>query len=105
MQDAYVIYNLPPLGEEEAAFEALKQIGTLVLVTSSNQSSKRDVSRMLDRLEHHGLDLIAGLMTDVPRELATMGVFDPRADIRLAVQRVSQWLKHLAACRPHLSRA
>ena len=104
-KDAYVIYNLPPLSEEEAAFEALKQIGSLVLVTCSNQTSKRDISRMLDRIEHHGLRLIAGLMTDVPGELASVGVFDPRDDIRRSARQVSQWLKNLAGYRSSLSRA
>ncbi len=103
-EDAYVIYNLPPL-EEEAAFEALKQIGTLVLVTRSNATTKRSVTKTLDRLSHHGIRVIAGVMTAVPTELASEGVFDPKDDVRKLLSTGKDWLANRAPLPLSLSKA
>lgn len=71
------IYILPPIAREEAAFEALKQIGTAVLVVRSGQSSTREVEHTVKRMEHHGIEIIAGVITDVPKELTSFGSLEP----------------------------
>ncbi len=99
-EDAYVIYNLPPI-QEEAAFEALKQIGMMVMVTRSNQTTKRSVSKTMDRMSHHGINVIAGLMTDVPTELACNGTFDPRNDVSQMFSDAKAWIiSRVAQRRP-----
>lgn len=102
---AYVIYNLPPLGEEEAAFEALKQTGTLALVTRSDETAKRDVSRMMERLNHHGIRTVAGVMTDVPTELATDGEFNPADELRDSLLALKAKMTTLRSPKPQLSMA
>ena len=112
-QDAYIIYNLPPLGEEEAAFEALKHTGSLALVARSSGTMKRDVTRMLERLEHHGIRCVAGLMTDVPEELSLHGEFNPREDLASGIttffrslrEAVSVRFARLIEPKPQLSQA
>jgi Mrp family chromosome partitioning ATPase/capsular polysaccharide biosynthesis protein len=73
----YTFYNLPPVLTEEAGFEALKQIGTAVIVVRSGQSSRKDIEQTLQRMQHHGISVIAGVITDVPRELMTTGMISP----------------------------
>ena len=98
--DVYVIYNLPPLGEEEASFEALKQIGTLALVTRSNKTRRNDVARMMTRLEHHGVRTVAGIIADVPEDLMTTGTIEPARDLKQELSLGWQWVQETGARLP-----
>ena len=78
----YTFYDLPPVSENEAAFEALKQIGSVVLVSRSGQTSKQELSELITRCEHHGIRIVAGVLLDVPEEFTSKGAFRPVDNIR-----------------------
>lgn len=72
----WTIYILPPVSNHEASFEALKQIGTAILVVRSGRSSARETEHFVKRMERHGINIISSVITDVPEELTDSGSID-----------------------------
>lgn len=88
----WIIYNLPPISEQEAAFEALQHIGRAVLVVRSGQTSKRDLAALLARMQRHGISIAAAIICDVPAALATHGQVMQPGDVVSDVRKLFAWI-------------
>jgi uncharacterized protein involved in exopolysaccharide biosynthesis len=70
-RSSYVIYNLPPVSDHEVAFEALNCLGRVILVVHSGQTRKRDLRETIERLNLHGIEVMAAVIVGVPSALLT----------------------------------
>jgi Mrp family chromosome partitioning ATPase len=61
----WVIYDLPPIAENEAAFEAAVGISTVILVVRSEQTNKDKFTKYVERMERHGIEVAAVIITDL----------------------------------------
>lgn len=87
----YTFYNLPPIKDEEAAFEALKNIGKAILVVRSGKSSKRDIDNFIMRMKHHGIQVVAAVIVDVPLELMSNGMIEPFKNLQSDLVSFVNW--------------
>jgi Mrp family chromosome partitioning ATPase/uncharacterized protein involved in exopolysaccharide biosynthesis len=87
----YTFYNLPPIKDEEAAFEALKNIGKAVLVVRSGKSSKKEIDNFITRMNHHGIEVVAAVIVDVPYELMSNGMIEPLKNLQSDVINFANW--------------
>jgi uncharacterized protein involved in exopolysaccharide biosynthesis/Mrp family chromosome partitioning ATPase len=78
----WTFYNLPAVGEQEAGFEALQQIGAAVLVVRSGQTRKAELSALLARLHRHDITVVAAVLCDVPDALMSDGQVLQSGDLR-----------------------
>jgi capsular polysaccharide biosynthesis protein/Mrp family chromosome partitioning ATPase len=87
----YTFYNLPPIKDEEAAFEALKNIGKAILVVRSGKSSKQDIDNFIIRMNHHGIEVVAAVIVDVPHELMSNGMIEPFKNLQSDFIGFANW--------------
>lgn len=87
----YTFYNLPPMKDEEAAFEALKNIGKAILVVRSGKSSKHDIDSFITRMNHHGIEIVAAVIVDVPLELMSNGMIEPFKNLQSDFASLINW--------------
>jgi len=87
----WTLYNLPPVGEQEASFEALQQIGAAVLVVRSGATSKARMQSMLARMQRHGIQVVALMLMDVSPALTAEGQVISIEDLLSDVRRLAAW--------------
>jgi len=63
-----IIYDLPPLGDDETAIEFAASIGAVVFVSRSGQTMRKEAVEILDRLRTHGVRVLGSVVVDVPEE-------------------------------------
>jgi uncharacterized protein involved in exopolysaccharide biosynthesis/Mrp family chromosome partitioning ATPase len=63
-----IIYDLPPLNDDETAIEFAASIGAVVFVSRSGQTARREAVEILDRLCAHGVRIIGSVVVDMPEE-------------------------------------
>lgn len=62
----WVLYDLPPIADDEAAFEAAVGISTVILVVRSGQTNKDKFVKLIERMDRHGMKVAAVVLTDLP---------------------------------------
>jgi hypothetical protein len=92
-QQEWTFYNLPPVGEQEAGFEALQQIGAAVLVVRSGQTRKADLSALLGRLQRHNITVAAAVLCDIPDALMSDGKVFQTSDLIDDVKKLTSVLQ------------
>jgi CelD/BcsL family acetyltransferase involved in cellulose biosynthesis len=93
-QQGWTFYNLPAVGEQEAGFEALQQIGAAVLVVRSGQTRKAELTALLARLQRHEISVVAAVLCDIPDALMSDGQVLQSSDL------VNDFKKLTLALRP-----
>jgi len=68
----WVLYDLPPLSEEEAALEAATGIGTVILVVRSGVTHRERLCLLIDRMKRHDIEIAAVVLVDVPEALRSV---------------------------------
>jgi capsular polysaccharide biosynthesis protein len=93
-QQGWTFYNLPAVGEQEAGFEALQQIGAAVLVVRSGQTRKAELTALLARLQRHEISVVAAVLCDILDALMSDGQVLQSSDL------VNDFKKLTLALRP-----
>ncbi len=63
-----IVYDLPPLGDDEAALEFAASIGTVVFVSRSGQTMRREAVEVLSRLNAQGVRVLGSVVVGIPEE-------------------------------------
>ena len=67
-----VIYDLPSLAAHETAVEATSCIGACVVLARAGASDRVELGRLVNTLRSRGVDVVAGIVTDVPARSGTV---------------------------------
>jgi uncharacterized protein involved in exopolysaccharide biosynthesis/MinD-like ATPase involved in chromosome partitioning or flagellar assembly len=92
-----VLYDLPPLAAHETAVEAASSIGACILVASCGHTDRSELKSLVQTLKSHGVDIIAGVLTDVPSQAGAIEqslsrIFESNSSRRYSM---SEWPSHV----------
>ena len=63
-----IVYDLPPLGDDETAIEFVASIGAVIFVSRSGQTMRKEAVEILDRLRAHGVRILGSVVVGMPEE-------------------------------------